>query len=146
MPYSIICIDPGESSGWYFETDSPKTNIFEEKVPILNGTWGKDHLEVWNGLDYLHNLYPDLIVVFETFHLYAGHANSLINNSFYTCEVIGVIKLFCMLNNLKCIGQAPSCKKYSGGLDSKWSSLPHKSEHSKDAYLHFKYFFRKAVD
>ena len=90
------------------------------------------------------------VVVFETFNLYPGASKSLVWNSFYPCEVIGVIKCECMLQRYEMVGQAPGVKKFSGGLDTTWlefekhwKGLEDITEHTKDAYLHLKYYMHR---
>ena len=66
------------------------------------------------------SLEPD-VVVFETFNLYPGAAAHLTHNEFYPCQIIGVIKTLCWINSTQfLVPQAPSIKKYSGGLDERW--------------------------
>ena len=100
--------------------------------------------------DLITDLSPDLII-FETFHLYPGKARSLAWNSFYPCEVIGVIKLVGTARGCELVYQAPSVKKYAGGLQADWVQFQHNdlkekvTEHVKDAYLHLKYWERNSL-
>lgn len=87
------------------------------------------------------------VVVLERFNLYPGMAKHLSWNSFYPCEVIGVIKYVSATFGIKVIEQAPGVKKFSGGLQEDWEELKKRStgmvtEHTKDAYLHYKYYIR----
>lgn len=137
----VLSLDPGETTGWFFkDTDTGE---------MKGGTIGKDHYEVSHMISYLD---PD-IVIMETFHMYPGKAKSLSWNSFYPCEVIGVIKLTVrvvqeMRKNMVLIQQAPSIKKYAGGFQEDWDYFKNNclkekvTEHVKDAYLHFKYWER----
>lgn len=128
----ILVFDPGDSTGWVCGC--------ENKL-IDGGTIGRDHKEV-AGL--IETVKPDL-VVFERFNLYPGKARSLAWNSFYPCEVIGVIRYMCDNTGIRYVEQAPSIKKYAGGFGIDWEEFKQShsvTEHTKDAYLHFKYFLR----
>lgn len=142
MSKSILVFDPGESTGWCFQN---------AKGWICGGTARKDHLEVAN---LIRTAQPD-IVVLERFNLYPQMAKSLSWNSFYPCETIGVIKVVCMELKIPIVEQAPSIKKYFGGFQSDWDTigfLPVQleqfskgvTEHTKDAYMHYKYFMRNS--
>ena len=90
------------------------------------------------------------IVVIERFNLYPQMAKSLAWNSFYPCEVIGVIKYVCTELNIPIVEQAPSVKKYFGGFKSDWEQVKQTpgfklTEHVKDAYQHLKYFERNGL-
>ena len=140
MKYNkILCLDPGESTGWVLGT--------EEKA-IRGGTCKRNHLEV---AQLIKDERPDIIVL-ERFNLYPGMAKSLAWNSFYPCEVIGVIKYVCSdpLSPIPVVEQAPSVKKYFGGFQQDWDELlsKHKgscTEHTKDAYMHLRYFMRNGL-
>lgn len=129
----ILCLDPGESTGWVLGT--------EEKA-IRGGTCKRNHLEV---AQLLIDEKPDVIVL-ERFNLYPGMAKSLAWNSFYPCEVIGVIKYIAMSTDVPIVEQAPSVKKYAGEIvgRSDWerikSGCSGVTEHTKDAYQHYRYF------
>lgn len=149
---SILALDPGESTGWCF---------LDHKNNMQAGTLSKSHLEVAKLIDELD---PD-VVIFETFNLYPGKAQKLIWNSFYPCEVIGVIKYKCALKGMLSTGggcegyrpqvvkQAPPIKKYAGPIPKKFVALSAKpksniTEHSKDACQHLCYYLRQvgAID
>ena len=141
----VLSLDPGETTGWFYKD--------LDTGEMKGGTVGKNHYDVSHLISYMD---PD-IVIMETFHLYPGKAKSLSWNSFYPCEVIGVIKLTVqviqeMRKNIILVQQAPSVKKYAGGLQADWvqfqkNDLQEKvTEHVKDAYLHFKYWERNKKD
>lgn len=127
----ILTLDPGNSTGWCFKGDK-----------LIGGTLPEDHNMV---ALLILELEPD-VVVYESFKLYPGKAKSLAWNSFYPCEVIGVIKYVSSLIGAKLISQDPYVKKYAGGFDDDWHNemvIEGKiTEHVKDAYLHLKYFER----
>lgn len=141
---SILAFDPGESTGWCF---------LDRKNVISAGTAPKSHLRVAELIDTLD---PD-VVIYETFNLYPGKAQKLIWNSFYPCEVIGVINYKCSAKALvstvngenyrpRVIKQAPSVKKYAGPLPQKFVELSRReklTEHSKDACQHLCYYLRQ---
>lgn len=130
---SVLVFDPGESTGWCFRDSNGR---------VIGGTCKRHHTEVAERI-YVCN--PD-IVVFERFNLYPQMAKSLAWNSFYPCEVIGVIRYLCDKLGKLYIEQAPSVKKYFGGFQKDWDQLKELSEgvteHTKDAYMHLKYFER----
>lgn len=135
---SILALDPGESTGWCF---------LSRDNTLRAGTAPKDHLMVAERLDVLN---PD-IVVYETFNLYPGKAQKLIWNSFYPCEVIGVILYKARSMGKVIVGQAPPIKKYAGPLPQKFIELSRTeklTEHSKDACQHLCYHLRQvgAID
>ena len=133
---SILVFDPGESTGWCYRDESGR---------VYGGTCKKKHAEVAERITVLQ---PD-IVVFERFNLYPQMAKSLSWNSFYPCEVIGVIRYLCDKLGICYIEQAPSVKKYFGGFQRDWDQLQELSqgttEHTKDAYMHLKYFERNGL-
>lgn len=128
----ILVFDPGESTGWcYYETDQE----------LRGGTLPKNHKLVW---ELMYTLQPD-VIVFERFNLYPGRAKSLAWNTFYPCEVIGVIRLYTMCNSVECFEQSPGIKKYAGGFGEDFKTMNREgnlTEHVKDAYQHLKYFLR----
>lgn len=129
----ILVLDPGEHTGWCFQDESGK---------LYGGTIEKIHEKV---AQLIEKLKPD-IVVFERFNLYPQKAQSLAWNSFYPCEVIGVIRFLCERYQIAYVEQAPGIKKFFGGFQSDWSYLKINSvndnitEHTKDAYQHYRYF------
>lgn len=132
---SILTLDPGESTGWTF---------LDAQGNLHGGTAPKSHSAV---AQLIIELAPDL-VVYENFRMYPGKAQSLVWNSFYPCEVIGVIKYVCDSRGIKYVDQAPSVKKYAGGFDHMWSEFAKNhpfTEHTKDAYLHLRYYLRNKV-
>ena len=130
---SVLVFDPGESTGWCYRNQEGR---------VTGGTCKKNHMEVAEKIQIFN---PD-IVVFERFNLYPQMAKSLAWNSFYPCEVIGVIRYLCDKYNIPVVEQAPSVKKYFGGFQQDWDQLKELSqgvtEHTKDAYMHLKYFER----
>ncbi len=129
----ILAIDPGESSGWV---------MYNLNTGELTGSTIKlDRLRIW---ELLSNNFPD-IIVFESFKLYATHARTLIGNKFYTCEIIGILKLWdAMYPDCKLVEQGADSKKYSGAKtsDASWNMLKTQygvSEHTFDAYQHLMY-------
>lgn len=140
---TVIVFDPGENTGYAvaeYNEEGLRTNL-------TGGTVVRNHL----GIAELFDIFNPDMVVYETFNLYPGMArNGTMNwNSFYPCEVIGIIKYFAARRNLPLYGQAPSIKKFSGGLQQDWVTLRERcaaTEHMKDAYLHLKYFERNNKD
>ena len=129
---SILVFDPGESTGWCYQ---------DHNGVVVGGTAKRRHEDVAR---LIEGFEPD-IVVFERFNLYPQMAKSLAWNSFYPCEVIGVIRFLCDRYKIPYVEQAPSIKKYFGGFKEDWEKLKLDSksnitEHSKDAYQHYRYF------
>lgn len=133
-----MILDPGESTGYLVvDLDDDNYQIFE------GGTLPKNHIKVF---DKIRDIHPD-VLIYETFHMYPGKAKALSWNSFYPCEVIGVIKLTSMIANINnIVGLAPSTKKYAGGFDNPiWINFrqTHEyTEHTKDTWLLFQYWYR----
>lgn len=130
---SILALDPGESTGWCF---------LDRDNNMRAGTVPKNHMKVAQLIDELQ---PD-ILVYESFNLYPGKAQKLIWNSFYPCEVIGVIVYKCMVWSIPYTKQAPPVKKYAGPLPQKFVDLSRTeklTEHSKDACQHLCYYLRQ---
>jgi len=127
----IMSFDPGESTGW----------IFVDGGRLRGGTVVKDFQEIEN----LINFYNPEVVVYESFRLYPGKANSMVWNDFYPVQVIGVILFICQQKKIPTVEQAASVKKFSGGLDQRWIDCKDpKTEHTKDAYLHLKYYLLRS--
>ena len=81
------------------------------------------------------------LAVYEEFKLRQGAATKLVGNKFITCEVIGVIKLYCQLNRCVLIPLPPYTKEYCG-FSREPSNTAYKAvhttqkitEHVRDAY------------
>ena len=133
----VMILDPGESTG-YLVADLEGDNY----QIASGGTLPKEHIKVFDAIRHEH---PDLIV-YETFHMYPGKAKALSWNSFYPCEVIGVIKLTSTIGGIEIVGLSPSTKKYAGGFDNPvWINFrqTHEyTEHTKDTWLLFQYWYR----
>ena len=132
----IVAIDPGDHIGfvWSYGKEGTHGRTFE----------GENRLQdLWH---VLHQLTPT-VIVYEEFALRQSAAQHLIGNKFITCEVIGVIKLYCQLTNTPIIKLTPSCKEYCGFSDSARDPAfkiincgPQKiTEHVRDAYRLLRY-------
>lgn len=134
----VLTLDPGNSTGWLLCEVSPDGSF---KI-ISGGTLGESHPEV---AQKILEASPSL-VIYETFHMYPGKAASLAWNSFYPCEVIGVIKYICSAQSINTCPLAPSTKKYAGGFKHpEWEhfrSTHEYTEHTKDTWLLFQYWYR----
>lgn len=127
MHATILAIDPGETTGMM---------LLREGVcfPV---TVFKDE-GLCRYLDVLESLTPSMIVI-EKFHLSPSKAKDLAWNTFHTCEVIGIVKLYAEKTHTPITLQTPSNKAFAKIDDM----CPLKcSRHEKDAYLHLWYFLR----
>lgn len=134
----IVTIDPGDHIGI-----------------ILRDAFHEIHGQTIEGVDRLIQLWKYLVdvrpdhIVFERFALRAKSAQKLVGNTFITCEVIGVIKLYCQLNNINYTELLPSSKEFCGFssspkdpryLDIKMDNNQKISEHVRDAYRLYNYY------
>ena len=104
----IMTIDPGDHIGTLVvELDSDGNALI-----ILGRTIEDDdrNYKLWK---YMCNIKPDKII-YERFALRANAAQKLVGSTFITCEVIGIIKLYCQINDIVPIELLPSCKEYCG--------------------------------
>lgn len=139
MMTNYITIDPGDHIGII-------THYIAEDSYIGYTIEGDDRLkQLW---DYLQQTNPEK-VIFERFALRAKSAQKLVGNTFITCEVIGVIKLWCQLNNIKYVELLPSSKEYCGfsssPKDPKYKSIiivtgQKITEHVRDAFRLYNYY------
>lgn len=132
----IVAIDPGDHIGCVWvtqrETVYGKTLETDERLQQL-----------WK---LLCELKPD-VIIYEEFALRQSAASHLVGNKFITCEVIGVIKLYCQLTSTPMIKLTPSCKEYCGFSDSARdpafkviNCVEQKiTEHVRDAYRLLRY-------
>lgn len=144
---SVLAIDPGESTGWLFGKPWNKDDeriLGQPYFHLVGGTAGKDHVEV---AGIILSSRPD-VVVLERFNLYPGKAKSMSWNSFYPCEVIGVVKYVCQLQCIPIVELAPSVKKYSGVTTKNhptylWMKEHFEcTEHTYDALQLLEYYLR----
>lgn len=147
----VLSIDPGESSGWMYAELDTTTNT---EINVQGGTITHDRSEIWR---LLHSLAPD-ILLFEEFKLYSTHAKTLLHNTFYTCEIIGLLKLYAEMRTpetMSLVNYPASNKKYSGSSkpDELWQTLLQQDHlrtgqgnrvtgHTYDAYQHYAYWKR----
>lgn len=144
MTTKVMVFDPGESTGWL----CAEVNEQYEIEHLDGGTLPQDHDSFRN----LPSIYDPDTVVYETFQLYPGMAKAMSWNTFYPCEVIGVIKFAFFESEI--VGLAPSVKKFAGGFDDTWEdfqmgrsglkegNVHAVTEHTRDAYLLLKYYLR----
>ena len=142
----VMALDPGNSTGWVARVPVRGENDVVVRSTLVGGTIGESHQEVY---ELLEQFQPD-ILVYETFQMYPGKAQKLIWNTFYPCEVIGVIKLWAMQNSARCklVGLQPSVKKYalSNTELELWKTVDRfeqpATEHLRDAVRLLRYFER----
>ena len=99
----VMSIDPGDHIGV----------IIQMKTGEIVGctlVGKKRNQYIW---ELLNAVKPN-VICYEQFALRASAAKKMVGNKFFTCEVIGVIKLYCFENNLQLNEIFPSCKEYCG--------------------------------
>lgn len=140
----VMSIDPGDHIGIIIQ---------DRKGVITGGTiiGAKRNLYMYQLMIRVH---PD-IVCFEQFALRASMAKKLAGNKFFTCEVIGVIKMYCFLYKLDINEIFPGSKEYCGFSDKpqdphyqginvvKFEEMECENkitEHVRDAYRLYSYY------
>ena len=132
----VIAIDPGDHIGVIIQLKNGN---------ILGCTLvgAKRNLYIWELLNYYK---PDE-VLYEVFALRASAAKKLAGNKFFVSEVIGIVKLYCFINNLELNEVFPSSKEYCGFTDS--PKDPHyaviKIEHSANSSCLARYECEKEI-
>lgn len=127
----LLAIDPGESNGWA---------LFNGKELELSGTVVAD--ELFKMLEII----PVSYVVYESYRLYSTHAKQMINNNFFTVQVIGVIKYICGKRGIKYSEQPALIKKSINDNYLRENGLYMPSDHRRDAIRHGIYFLNKFGD
>ena len=142
MNQPMMTIDPGDHVGVII-VDGEASDGNTIKGITLEGEQRNKLL--WQ----LFEEYKPSEVVFEQFALRANMAQKLVGNKFITCEVIGVIKLYCQLKNIKPFELLPSSKEYCGfsanPKDPKYKIITildnqKITEHVRDAYRLYSYY------
>ena len=104
----VIGIDP---SGNYFEGKGTtgwcvldnthdkvvKINSISAKLFDTQSEYWYEHLHL---IDRLRQKYKDIVVVVEAYLLYANESKSQINSEMETPQLIGVLKMFCYINDI----------------------------------------------
>lgn len=123
---TILAIDPGDTSGYaLFSTENQLLIKYDAVKFTPLGLF-----------DLMNNLQPER-VVYERFSLYAHKAESQINSEFYTVQLIGVIRLYCELMNIKPIVQTAQVAKQIWTDDMlKKFGYHTDSKHTRDATRH----------
>jgi hypothetical protein len=137
---TILTFDPGDHIGWVYRDTILKVEVGGTIFNKQDFNADARHL-----IDLFEET-PDY-VVYEDFQLYAGAAQHLIHNQFYTVQIIGAIKLLCYQRDVEhVVVQAASIKKFAPPCDMRYETLRFRSntatEHTKDAFLHLTYFER----
>ena len=133
---NVVTIDPGEHIGII--------HTIEDKCYGITLEGENRNAQLW----VLLNEWRPELICFEQFALRANAAKKLVGNKFITCEVIGVIKLYCQLNNICMIELLPSSKEYCG-FSAEPNDIRYRSitmlkeqkitEHVRDAYRLYSY-------
>lgn len=133
----VMTIDPGDHIGLLY------VDVCGIHGATLDGEYRL--IKFWKYIDMVH---PD-VVVYERFALRADKAKKLVGNTFATCEVIGLIKLYCQLNNIEPVELIPADKEYCGFSSNpkdphyqciKFNHGEKITEHVRDAYRLYSYY------
>lgn len=146
----VITLDPGDHVGIIIK-------LKNDNILGCTLVGAKRNLYVWELLNYFK---PDE-VCYEIFALRASAAKKMAGNKFFVSEVIGVIKLYCFVNNLELHEIFPSSKEYCGFTDNpkdprykeikivnsetypifkNWECEKKITEHVRDAYRLYNYY------
>lgn len=139
----IVTIDPGDHIGVLTIEQDKNGN----ELALVGRTIDGDNrnYRLWQ---HLCAVRPDLIV-YERFALRANAARKLVGNTFITCEVIGVVKLFSQMYEVDLKELLPSCKEYCGfssnPKDPKYQDIymydnEKITEHVRDTYRLYSYY------
>lgn len=140
----VVAFDPGETTGvcWI-----PQDAIVLERTrlkvdaAVFEFAEIRGHQAIWHILEQVQ---PHFIVS-ESFRLYASKATYKINSGFPEVEMIGVIRLWALLNNVPMEEQSASLAK-SGApneLLQRYGLLRHPSRHVLDAVRHMLVLYRR---
>ncbi len=126
----VLGVDPGNTTGIAIISRGENSFAFEHSDVIV------DHVNMWH---LLYEFQFDRVVM-ESFHLYENRAKAQVNSSFYTIEVIGIVKLWCQINDIplklqtaqygKSVWDDKHLKKFS-----LWPTGPN-AKHERDAIRH----------
>lgn len=133
---SVLVLDPGNHTGWLYRNN---------EGGLSAGTLGEDHFALGK---FILELKP-AIIVYETFQLYPSRAAKMNWNSFYPCEVIGIIKFCAALYSAMLVGLPPSSKKFAAA--PKWleygvTTEKPITEHMRDAWRLYDYWLHNKED
>lgn len=132
----LVSLDPGETTGVCWMTEGGMTAERTKLVvdpSCLHYAELKGHLAIW---EFLEQHRPKEIVS-ESFRLYATKATYKINSGFPEVEMIGVIRIWAILNRVPLTEQPASLAK-TGAPDEmlkRYGAYP-ESRHAKDAVRH----------
>ena len=121
----ILAMDPGYTTGAFWFKDTVMSETAYREI--------KGHTTIWH---FLEKLNPQMVVM-ESFHLYPTKSNAKINSTFHEVEIIGVIRVWCLLHDVPIYEQTASYAKnaisdeYLKNRDC-WSV----SRHCRDAARH----------
>lgn len=115
-------LDPGETTGY---------GLFEDSDLMAHGIINLPLTNIWS---LLNALSPTKIVM-ESFRLYPHRAEHKIFSSFPEIEVIGVVRLWCLLNSVELQEQSASIgKRGNDYLEALGITVSNK--HARDAVSH----------
>jgi len=126
----FLALDPGKTTGW--------ASFEESGVGITMGQCNVEEL-----IEMLKTTTAKVIIT-EDYRLYPWKLKEQTWSKVETVRVIGMIQLWCYLNNLQLFLQDANIKT----IGYMWAGLKkagsHKNSHERDAYVHGVYFLQKA--
>jgi len=130
----VYSFDPGATTGFCLLATEPGLRVTESRELVSWKDWGV--LErCW---------IKPCVIVAESFHLFPGAAQHLINNVFPAAQKIGVIEYLAWKTDIRVVFQAPSIKKMFPDKELRVHLpgyvLP-SSDHIRDALRHAVYYY-----
>jgi hypothetical protein len=152
----MLCVDPGEETGWSLWNEDVllgggQTKLWpfahdvhdaiEDNVgPLAEGE--TDLLRSGIGAD--QNVGPISLIVCEIFALYPWKAKELAFDEFRTVQLIGALKLIAALNAIEFYSQPAKIKDraLAGGAKELFVTPQHENRHCNDSIMHG-FFYRQ---
>lgn len=134
----VLAIDPGGTNGICLAGKYGKDwNILSVKGVEKHVLYKM--LENFGKLEYCADS-NELLVIYETYRLYASKSKAMIGNEFETVQIIGVIKYICEKNGIKYIDSSTDHKAFFNDKRLKKMGLYVPIDHKRDAIRHFLYW------
>lgn len=128
---TILAVDPGNTTGWavFFRVTDP----LDAAILMRSGAEKFSLADWWA---HLYAVKPTTIII-ERFSLYAHKAEQQINSTFFTCELIGITKLWADINEVPLHQQTAQVGKqiWTDARLEQFGYL-HNNRHTRDAIRH----------